>query len=284
MADILRLWPEGLQAFLTPGTTSKKLAWVLGPPGMSRGWPSSEEASTAVASALVVGSDAFATTAPPAPSDASAEQAGLTREQLGQWSGALQLVRGAKASTAQAPPKPNHGWLHGALALLWMMQAKGNPVSLDLCEMPDKALNSDALAVLSRGVAPSLTALSLAQNNLSNMGGDYGGLRRFCAALRDGLLPQLCELNLAGCQLREESAALIEALRGLPLQTLNLSSAQQGNQLTKAARVALGELLRETRTLATLVMEYNELRGDSGIAFARARAPVLEMRFASRSR
>ena len=282
VAEGLVQWPQGLHALVTPsgkGDGAKRPPWVA--TGADAGRAGRLEAqrdaesreAQRVAAQLLIGSPVDSDTAPhtdaaAGPSSETVEGP-LTVAALAEWKGPLLLEQ---PRGSQRAPAPRKGWLHGACALIWMMQAKQCELGLDLRRICGPK-SSSALSVLSRSLAPSLTALDLSQNNLTNTAGDFSGLNHFCDALRGGFGGGLRELKLAGCDLRDEgAAALIPALLDVPLTTLDLSSADQGNHLGVKSMRALAQLLQATRTLTSLNVDYTELgdkRGPkSGAAFA----------------
>ena len=223
-------------------------------------------------------------------------RAGMTVDELARWRGPLVLRRCYWSGSSGGKILPNEGWVYGACALMWMVHASGEAevaeaaeagegeggkagaeareLGLDLSDMMGSGqvsekprLRSQQLGVLSRALAPSLTSLDLSQNDLTGSGSDFSGLRLFCDALRDGFAPRLRELKMAGTDLRDASERLVRSLMRLPLTALDLSSHGQCTRLTNRAVEALGDLLRETRTLASLNMGYNSVF-KAGAAFA----------------
>jgi len=304
VAELVASWPQGLAALVAPHPrNAAKFAWAVerrSQDDAQRAAASDaererREAADAVQQ-LLRGSSGLADaptsgTTTPTSTTAPEQQAGMSVDELARWRGPLVLRRCRWSATSKEKVFPNEGWVHGACALMWMVHARGggeeeeaaaaaharNEVALDLSDMAGSSsghvngdkprLRAHHLGVLSRALAPSLTSLDLSQNNLTNTGGDYGGLRLFCDALGAGLAPRLRELRMAGCHVRDEGERLVRALLRLPLTTLDLSSHNQSNHLGKRAIEALGELLQETRTLTSLDLGYNSVF-KAGAAFA----------------
>jgi Ran GTPase-activating protein (RanGAP) involved in mRNA processing and transport len=102
---------------------------------------------------------------------------------------------------------------------------------------------------------------------LTNGATNYTGLRHFCAALMGGRLSGIRAINLAGTNLQEEGGVMVvEALMGLPLETLDFYSGGQGNHLKEKTAAALGCLLAKTKTLTRLNYGYNSLSAGKGQA------------------
>lgn len=133
--------------------------------------------------------------------NAQRDKAGaVTVEQLMQWEGPLAVC--LRFEEEKAVPTDV---MHGLCALMWVMHAKGAPLILDLSKCK---IGADGLAVLARGMAPSLTTLLLDGSDCTNNGGDFSGLKLLCSALESVCADGLKELRCAFCPHRERDSAL----------------------------------------------------------------------------
>ena len=125
------------------------------------------------------------------------EASAVTVEQLMRFKGPLAVcLRFKKGETVPI------GVVHGLCALMWVMQVKEAPLSLDL---NGRKISADGLAALARGMAPSLVALLLDESGCANGGGNLSGLKLLCSTLASEAASGLKELRCVRVLPRREA-------------------------------------------------------------------------------